>query len=154
MLARGLQKGFGGGTVRLGVGRGGFDVESSHLEGGGSVYHDEWVADRVGGGQELVQVGDRIYTRVYAGGTIAESELKRLGVTKKEVIAYLKSQILQNGDKIRLHKDFYPEPEGDWGYTYKIIDSEEGVPMTTGKECIYYKGQMVFTHIFLLCPVE
>ncbi|MBU0569897.1 hypothetical protein KKB40_03890 [Patescibacteria group bacterium] len=61
LLARGLQKGFGGGTARTGVKRGGFELESSHYETkDGGVYHDEWLANRVGGGQELVEVeGER-----------------------------------------------------------------------------------------------
>lgn len=154
LLSKGLQQGFAGGSIREGVSRSGFDLESSHFEDDGNVYHDEWKADRVGGGQELVKVGDKEYTRVYAGGTVSEEELQRLGITKKDVIGFLKRQILTHGNKIRLRTNFESEQEGDWGYNYKVIDNEAGVPLTTGKERVYYKGQLVFVHNFLICPVE
>jgi hypothetical protein len=155
LLAKGLQKGFGGGTARKRAKRGGFELESSHYEtDSGDVYHDEWLADRVGGGQELVRIGDEKYTRVYAGGTISEEELHGMGITKRDVIGFLKAQILENGEKIRLTTDFGPVEDGDWSYIYRIVDIESDIPLITGKESVHYKGQLTFIHHFLLCPVE
>ena len=154
LLTKGLQKGFGGGTVKKTVGRGGFELDSSHYEADSGVYHDEWLADRVGGGQELVEVGGKRFTRVYAGGTVSEDALKDLGLTIKDIILFLKKQIIDNGDNIRLYTDFEPEAEGDWRYEYKIIDREKNIPATTGKESILYKEELVFVHYFILSPVE
>ena len=153
LLTKGLQGGFAGGTVLKGINRGSFAIESSHAEIFGGIYHDEWMASRAGGGQELVRIGNKIYTRVYAGGTIQEEELKRLGITEKEVTVFLKSQMIKNGDKIRLHSNFESE-EGDWKYKYQILEKEEKIPMTTGKETIYFKGELVFQHNFILSPVD
>lgn len=155
LLTKGLQEGFGGETTRKSVDRGGFSVESSHYETkDGRVYHDEWLADRVGGGQELVEVDGKRFTRVYAGGTISEEALQDFGLTKKNVISFLKKNILENGDNIRFHADFEPEAEGDWQYKYKVIDREESIPVTAGKEYIYYKGKLVFVHHFVISSVE
>ncbi|MBU0572212.1 hypothetical protein KKH23_00905 [Patescibacteria group bacterium] len=155
MLTRGLQEGFGGETTRKSVARGGFTLESSHYETkDGNTYHDEWMADRVGGGQELVEVDGKRFTRVYAGGTISEEALKDFGLTKKDVISFLKKNILENGDKIRLQGNFQPEAEGDWQYKYNVIDREESIPVTVGKEHIYYKGELVFVHNFIISPIE
>ena len=155
LLTKGLQEGFGGGTVRKGVDRGGFKVESSHYETeDGDAYHDEWLANRVGGGQELIEIDGNRFTRVYAGGTISEEALKDLGLTKKDVVGFLKKQILENGENLRLCDDFLPEAEEDWRYEYKIIDKEDDIPVTMGKESIYFKEELVFVHNFVLSPVE
>lgn len=154
ILTKGLQEGYAGGTQVKKVKRGSFTLKSSHLEEDGKEYHDEWAADRVGGGQELIKVGGKKYTRVYAGGTILEEELKKLGIEKKDVTGKLKEFITEYGNKNRLYKDFSPEPEGDWRYKYKIIDKEDNIPVTTGKESIFYKDTLVFVHLLTLCPVE
>jgi len=154
MLVAGLQAGFAGDTDRWAVNRGGFDGESSRLDNGEEIYHDEWFANRAGGGQELVRVGDKTYTRVYAGGAVSEERLSGLGTTRKEVISFLKKFILNYGDEIRLHSNFGPSAEGDWEYAYKILESQEDISMTTGKETIYYKDELVFQHNFILCPVD
>ncbi|MFH1601526.1 MAG: hypothetical protein ABIB61_01060 [Candidatus Shapirobacteria bacterium] len=155
LLSKGLEEGFGGKTVRENVQRGPFELESSHYETEeGNVYHDEWLANRVGGGQEIVEVDGKRFTRVYAGGTVSEEILESLGLTKKEVIAFLKGQITKNGDEIRLYEDFGPESEGDWQYEYQIMDREDDIPVTTGKESIFYQGELVFVHVFALSPIE
>jgi len=155
LLAKGLQKGFAGNTTRKTVERGPFNLESGHYEDkNGNVYHDEWMADRVGGGQEIVEVDGERFTRVYAGGTVSEETLKSLGLTKKEVIGFLKEQITANGNRIRLYEDFGPESEGDWKYEYEILDKEDDIPVTTGKESIFYQGKLVFVHVFALSPIE
>jgi len=154
LLARGLKEGFAGGTVMQGVERGGFNLKSSHFESEGNVYHDEWFADRAGGGQEIVKVEETTFTRVYAGGTIPLEELKVLGISKDDVMAFLKRQMTENGEKIRLHTNFEPEPEGDWQYSYKVLDIDKEIPLTLGKEVIRYKGQMVFVHDFVISPID
>jgi len=154
LLARGLKEGFAGGTVMQGVERGGFNLKSSHFESEGNVYHDEWFADRAGGGQEIVKVGDITFTRVYAGGTIPLEELKGLGISKGDVMVFLKKQMAENGEKIRLHANFEPEAEGDWQYSYRVLDTDKEIPLTLGKEVIKYKGQLVFVHNFVISPID
>jgi len=154
LLTKGLKEGFAGGTVMQDVKRNSFNLKSSHFENKDNVYHDEWFADRAGGGQEIVKVEDITFTRVYAGGTIPLEELKKLGISKGDVVVFLKKQITENGEKIRLHSDFETKPEGDWKYSYKIIDIDKEIPLTIGKETIKYKGQMVFVHYFIISPVD
>src|SRR3989344_4796344 len=105
LLAKGLAQDFAGGTVMSGVKRAGFDFKSSHFEENGNIYHDEWFADRAGAGQEVVKVGDVTYSRVYAGGTLQVEKLQELGTDKGQIMTFLKKQMLENGEKIRLHTD-------------------------------------------------
>ena len=154
LLNKGLKEGYAGGTVKKGVNRGGFKLDSSHFESGSGIYHDEWMAGRVGGGQEIVEVEGKVFTRVYAGGNISETKLKKLKISGKDVIGFLKKQMVENSDSIRLLKDILPDPDGDWQYKYEIIDSEGDIPVTTGKESIFYKNELVFVHILILSPVE
>lgn len=154
LFAAGLRAGFGGGTVMKAIDRGGFNLKLSHFESGGGVYHDEWLADRAGGGQEIVGVGKTTFTRVYAGGTISLEELKKLGISKGDVMAFLGKQIMENGERIRLYSDFEPKPEGDWQYSYKVLETDGEIPLTLGKEVIKYKGQIVFVHDFIISPVD
>ncbi|MBU0569896.1 hypothetical protein KKB40_03885 [Patescibacteria group bacterium] len=92
--------------------------------------------------------------RVYAGGTISEQALQDMGLTKNDVMGFLKKQILENGENIRLNDDFLPEAEGNWRYEYRIIGREEDIPVTMGKESIFFKEELVFVHNFVLSPVE
>lgn len=154
LLNRGLAAGFAGGTVMSGVNRSGFEFKSSHLDDGTNIYHDEWIADRAGGGQEVVKVGDSTYTRVYAGGTLPVEELQKLGTDIGQIMTFLKKQMLEHEKEIRLHTDFTPEPEGDWQYSYKVTGTNPQIPLTMGKEVITYKGNLVFEHDFIICPVD
>lgn len=154
LLSKGLAQGFAGGTVMVGVKRSVFDFKSSHFEENGNIYHDEWFADRAGAGQEVVKVGNITYSRVYAGGTLPVEELQKLGTDKGQIMIFLKKQMLENGEKIRLHTDFTPEAEGDWQYSYKVTDTNPQIPLTMGKEIITFKGNLVFEHDFIICPVD
>ena len=154
LLATGLSEGFAGGSEMQKVERGGFSIKSSHVIEGENVYHDEWFADRAGGGQEIVKVGENTFTRVYAGGTIPLEKLELIGISKSDVMKFLKKQITENKEKIRLHTNFEPEAEGDWQYSYKILDTDREIPLTLGKEVIKYKGQLVFVHDFIISPVD
>lgn len=154
LLAKGLAAGFGNGTVRTGITRGSFDIDSSHLETIKEIYHDEWVAIRIGGGQELVKSGNVTYTRVYAGGVIPTKDLEKMGITIAEIMDVLKKQIVENGEKIRLHTDFEPKLDSPWQYSYKVTGTNKDLSMTTGKELIKYKNTIVFEHDFIICPVE
>jgi hypothetical protein len=154
LFARGLSATYGGNSVyKKGV-RAGFPFESSDFTENGNIYHDEWFADRAGGGQELIKVSGKIFTRVYAGGTISHKKLSKLGLTKAEVIEFLKRQMRENGDHIRLHQDFISDPEGDWLYEYKVIGTNPEIPLTTGRELIYYQKTIVFEQEFIICPVD
>lgn len=154
MLSRGLAAGFACGTVINDVNRGGFNLKSSHLENENGIYHDEWFADRAGGGQEIVKVDEKTYTRVYAGGTIPLKKLADLGISKGDVMAFLKKQIIENGEKIRLNTNFETEADGDWQYCYKVIEGDPGIPLIVGREVISYQGNLVFVHVFIISPVD
>ena len=154
LLSLGLKKGFAGETKFQTISRAQFQLQASHLEKVGSVYHDEWAADRTGGGQELVKVGGQTYTRVYAGGTVSLESLTQLGITKHEIITFLVKCLTQFGEHIRLHESYGPYQDGPWTYRYLILEQNNDIPMTTGKEEILYQKQVVFVHVFVLCPVE
>lgn len=166
LLTLGLQKGFGGETEFAQSDRAGFSISVSHLEdaagdadgnvgsGQPAIYHDEWAADRAGGGQELVRVGEQQFTRVYAGGTISLEALAAVGITKADVMPFLIKMITELGDKTRLEADCPPIQDGDWQYEYTVKERLPEIPLTTGKEVISYKGEVVFVHWFLMCPVE
>ena len=154
LLTQGLLGGFAGGTVRKGSKRGGFAIESSHYEAKNGEYYDEWAASRSGGGQELVRSGDTRYTRLYAGGTTNPTILKNLGITEKDVIDVLVQQLKKLGSRTRLHAPCGPIITGDWEYRYEILEKIPNVAMTVGKESVMYKSELVFVHVFLLCPVE
>lgn len=152
-LTKGLISGYGGQTKFSTTTRGSFQLNVSHLEKGNLTYHDEWLPTNMGGGQELVKVGDQQFTRLYAGGVIKEEKLTKLGITKKNVIAFLKETILKQQGKTRLFQSCNPEPRGDWSYSYQIQYSEKSIPITFGKETIQFQKQTVFVHSFLLCPI-
>lgn len=154
LLTLGLKKGFAGETQFQPTNRAGFTLQSSHLSEDGNTYHDEWAADRTGGGQELVSVEGRTFTRVYAGGTISIAALEHLGITKEAVMEFLIASLNKAGEATRLHENYGPIQDGEWTYQYRIIETNDAIPMTTGKEDIQYKGQLVFTHVFVMCPVE
>lgn len=149
-LTEGLLAGYGGKTQFTRVNRGPFDLKSSHYEKDNMVYHDEW---NNGGGQEIVRVGENMFTRVYAGGEADPELLKKFGTTHQEVISNLISRIQQLGDKTRLFTDCYPEDINGWSYEYKILDNDNQIPVTTGKEIIKFKNQIVFVHVFVLSAV-
>ena len=156
LLTLGLLKGFGGDTNMSTADRAGFPVTISHYQDPetGGVYHDEWAADRAGGGQELVRVGEQQFTRVYAGGTISVAAMAKLGITKQDVMVFLMKMITQLGDETRLEKDCPAVLDGDWQYEYAVKERLPEIPLTCGKETISYKGEVVFVHWFLLTEVE
>jgi len=154
LFSKGLQQGFAGGTVMSDVKRAEFNFKSSHFEEDGNIYHDEWFADRAGAGQEVVKVGDVVYSRVYAGGTLPVEELQKIGTDKGQIMTFLKKQMLENGEKIRLHTNFNSEADGDWQYSYKVTETNSQIHLTMGKEVITFKGNLVFEHDFIICPVD
>ncbi|HOX96202.1 MAG TPA: hypothetical protein PLI45_02375 [Candidatus Woesebacteria bacterium] len=154
LLSLGLKQGFVGETVMQSVERGVFKMKSSHFENEDGTYHDEWMADRTGGGQEIVETDGVSYTRVYAGGTISINALTEMGISIKDVMSFLKKNILEGGEQTRLFADYLPEPDGDWQYSYTILEDEPKIPLTLGKEVIRYQGVLVFIHDFLITPVE
>ena len=153
-LTNGLRVGYAGGKPES-VTRGTVAGKVSHVESTGTVYHDEWfVSKRVGGGQELVIVGDQRFTRLYAGGTPDAAELESLGITGKDVSTYLKRKILELGDNTRLFKNCMPGPDGDWEYGYLLTSNSKSIGLTTGMESIHYKAAPVHLHAFILSPIK
>lgn len=155
LLSQGLEAGYAGGTERQTVTRGPFTIEASQFTSpNNGIYIDQWIADRTGGGQEIVKEGNQTRTRLYAGGTIGIENLRQLGLTKKDVIGYLKRKIKELGGKTRLFEDCNTDPDGDWQYTYHIMQTMGDIPLTVGMETISFKGTRIFAHGFLHTTVE
>lgn len=149
-LTTGLISGYGGKTEFTKTIRGGFELDSSHFQNKEFIYHDEWTNN---GGQELVKVGDELFTRVYCGGEVDQNILSLLKITDKDISKKLKSSIVNFNDKTRLFSDF-ESIENDWKYEYKILDNNDEISVTTGKETIYYQNHPVFIHVFVLSPIK
>lgn len=155
LLSEGLISGYAGETKRQIVQNGPFDLESSQYQTpDGAVYIDNWIADRTGGGQEIAKSGEKTSTRLYGGGTISLKELEDLGLTKKDVTRYLKQKIRELGAKTRLFENCTPDPDGDWQYSYEIMENIENIPLTVDMESISFKGKRVFAHAFIRTTVE
>ena len=150
-LTAGLVAGYGGKTEFIKKERGGFVVKSSHFQNGEMIYHDEWTK---GGGQEIVKIGEESFTRVYAGGVVDKEVLEKLNITHDDVISSLMNKIQKLGEKTRLFADCPADLENDWNYEYKILDQDDQISVTTGKETIKYKDQLVFSHVFVLSPIK
>lgn len=136
-LTTGLLAGYGGQSKFEKVVRGSFELTTSHFENSDITYHDEWTN---GGGQELVSVGKKMFTRVYAGGALGDIKI---------IIPKLIYFLQELKDKTRLFTDC-SLTSGDWSYQYKIIDTDNNVDVTTGKETILFKNKPVFVHVFVL----
>lgn len=153
-LTKGLMHGYASGGVKP-IERAGFTGKASLLEfGQRNKYYDEWFANHTGGGQELVSIGNQAFTRLYAGGTPEQALLDSLGVTKAEVGDYLRKKIIELKEATRLFATCTPPADGDWHYSYTILDDHPAIAITVAKERITYKGTDVHIHIFTLCPVR
>ena len=152
-LTNGLIAGYAGETNFSKIERGGFPFKSSHLEKDGLIYHDEWLASRVGGGQEIIAVEGLQFTRLYAGGVVDEEELAALGTNIEEVINFLKKTIIELSEQTRLFNNCQLRPNNDWFYSYTVIDHDQTPSITTAREQIFFKNRVVFVHIFTLCPI-
>lgn len=154
ILSKGLGEGYVGKNVRGQVDRAGFSLETSDYQGPEGRYHDEWAAHQNGGGQEIVETpnGEKA-TRVYAGGTLDEEELKKLGLTGKDVIGKLIFFVNKLGDKTRLDENA-ELTEKDWKYTHKVLKSVKEIPVDISEETITYKDTLVFIHFHINSPVN
>lgn len=132
--------------------RGKFAMVSSVIDDGSVDYIDQWFPGQMGGGQEILEVDGKRYTRVYAGGTVDDAILSSLGITKGDVMGCLKRALLSAGGKTRFDKVFVLE-ENMWSYQYTPAEPDETTGMITGKEIISYKNTPVFVHFFIISPV-
>ena len=159
-IAKALTEGLTGGYAGKGkiskIDRASFRGSASHSEPlPDSLYHDEWfVKDYLGGGQELVRVGNEMFTRLYGGGTPTPEKLTELGITIDEVGDYLKRKIVELKDKTRLFEECRPEPDGDWQYLYEMLMKDPNIPVIMSSESIIYKGTRVHWHPFILSPIR
>jgi len=151
-LTSGLLAGYAGKTDFKGIFRGGFEMKQSHFTDNEITYHDEWLPNRTGGGQEFVEIGGQKFTRLYAGGLVNEQSLQELGIDENEVISTLINQIKLAGDKTRLDAD-YESTDENWKYCYKVKKQIDEVGLLVGREKIKYQGKLVFIHYFLLSPI-
>lgn len=155
LLTKGLLKGFAGGSEPKEIIRSPFSGKSNSLEiEGEGVYIDQWFGGELGGGQELVMNGEEIFTRVYAGGTIAEEKLKKMRTTKAEVLKFLSGAITTLGSETRLFQTVTLAGSDGWGYDYRILQRIPELSTTLAKETISVNGKDVFVHFFVLCPVS
>lgn len=156
LLSKGLAKGYAGSTQREKVSRGNFTLDSSEFSSEpGEFYIDQWIADKLGGGQEIAEIGEIKATRLYAGGVANDQTLESLNISKDDVTGKLIQFIQKAKEKTRLVEN-YEALDADWQYSYKIIKTpkEIGVQLTITLETITYKGITVFAHGFLLSPIE
>lgn len=155
-LTQGLLKGYAGDGEITDIVRAGFSGKVSHQTlGPDEIYHDEWfVPTHLGGGQELVKVGQEMYTRVYAGGTPLPEKLAKLGITTKDVGAYLKRKIVELGEQTRLDTECKPAADGEWRYEYVVLLHDKNIEVIVGVESIYYRDERVHIHPFVLSPVK
>lgn len=152
LLGKGLAGGYGASNYSKGE-RSGFELDINDYKGPDGKYHDEWAAHQNGGGQKLIETSDgRKWTRVYAGGSLDEGTLSKLGITGEQVSEKIKFFLGKLGDKTRF--DFeVTDTEDDWEYSYKIDREEKEIPLVVGSERIEYKGSLVFTHEIINSPV-
>lgn len=148
-LAKGLTAGFAGKSTFEKIVRGKFPMVSSSYAEEGISYIDQWFPGHMGGGQEILEVEGKRYTRVYAGGTVADSVLSPLGISKADVMECLKKTLLAAGEKTRFDEQYLRE-DGAWKYQYTPADPDETTGMISGKEIISYKNTPVFVHLFII----
>lgn len=155
ILVKGLLAGFAGTSTFGRAIRGEFTLTSSEVPftEKGSLYIDQWIGKRSGGGQELAQCEDEQITRVYAGGTVSLEVLTALGIQDSDIMAYLKEKLMVLSGKTRLSTPVDPIVDGDWEYRYDVLYQMSEISLTIGKEIIMYKSTPVFIHIFLNSPV-
>ena len=151
-LAKGLTAGFAGKSTFEKIVRGKFPMVSSSFIADDIVYLDQWFPGHMGGGQEILEVEGERYTRVYAGGTVEDSVLSPLGISKADVMKCLKKTLLAAADKTRF-RDPYRIEDGAWAYQYTPADPDETTGMISGKEIISYKNTPVFVHLFIISSV-
>ncbi|OGM32466.1 hypothetical protein A2803_03275 [Candidatus Woesebacteria bacterium RIFCSPHIGHO2_01_FULL_44_21] len=155
ILTKGLLSGYINDTNVLTTERGAFLFSSSDYRGPEGNYHDEWIGKRSGGGQEIVQAGDKRYTRLYAGGTLDDETLLQLGITRKQISEFRTEAIEKGLDQTRLETVFnYESEDRKWLYGYDIESDEQEFNLMIGREQILYNEEIVFLHKFLLTPVE
>jgi len=154
ILTKGLGEGYMGKTARGQVERAGFTLETSDYKGSEGEYHDEWAAHQNGGGQELAKdVNGEMATRVYAGGTLEEEKLAKLGLTGKVVIGKLVFFVGELGDKTRLDQDT-EMTDGKWKYKHRVLKSVIEIPVDVSEETITYDDNLVFIHFHVNSPVR
>lgn len=153
ILAKGLLATFAGSNAVTDVTRGTVSLTGTETTVNDATYIDQWLVKRTGAGQEIAVKGSDAVVRSYAGGVVPDATLSALGITEAEVIATLKSMLLQLRDSTRLTQTVAPVRNGDWTYAYRVTDTYPEVSLAIGVETIAYKGTVVFVHAFLVADV-
>jgi hypothetical protein len=153
-LAEGLMVGFASNSSFSSAKRGVFSFRSSSVKTQNFSYEDQWLKAKTGGGQEVVKVGSRQFTRLYAGGVVDQAKLEKLAITEFDVNNFLKSILKEQREKVRLFNSCPPIARDQWTYSYEILAESPAISLTVSKETIWYQREEVFVHAFLLCPVR
>lgn len=162
-ITESLRRGFAGETHIASKFENGFTVKyvsNRELDGvnEGSAYFDQWTKGRLGVGMELGKVvnpkDEESLGRVYGGGTLADEELKDLGISGGQIRDKLKDMLTEYGESARLFSDFHPDPEGPWKYDYEIITRDPKFGLTTSREMVSFNGVCVFIHPFIICELR
>lgn len=152
LLGKGLAGGYGASNYSKGD-RAGFSIDINDYQGTEGKYHDEWAAHQNGGGQEIIETFDgKKWTRVYAGGSLDEESLSKLGISGKDVSEKIIFFLGKLGEKTRFDSEI-ADTEEDWSYSYKIDREEKDIPLIVGCERVEYKGSLVFTHEIINSPI-
>jgi hypothetical protein len=152
-LTQGLQKGYGDDADFSDVAEDGLAFKTVEKQFPGITYKDRYADLRPTFGQEIVSDGDQTMFRVYVGKSVPAQRLEELGLHENDIIRFLKQIILEHGDKIRMY-DPYKFVEGEWEYSYTIIDRDDVIGLVTGKEIIKFKDNTVFGHNFFVPIIE
>lgn len=155
-FTKGLLLGYAGKSSLAKIKRGKFVGVKSVVASDKWIYRDEWFVDeRVGGGQELIELVNGIkYTRVYAGGTVKQKELIDLGIDLKTVGDKLKEFLNLLGSSTRLDVDCFAEIGKDWEYEYRITSDFDELGIIVSIELLRFKGVVVHVHPFIISPIK
>jgi hypothetical protein len=154
ILSKGLGEGFSSKNGWGKVERAGFQMDTTHHEGPEGNYDDRWTGNQNAAGQELsVNANGGKASRVYGGGSLEEEGLGKLGLTGKDVMKKLVFFITRLGDKTRLDEEAV-FIDGDWRYSYKILENVREIPVLVGEEKIKFQDKLVFIHFHINTPIK
>jgi hypothetical protein len=158
LLTKGLSEGFAGNADKKRLFIAGVEFERTAFRNfDGGEYVDTWSPK---GGFEVAHVNGENEIRLYMGRVVNEATLKRLGITKKDVLNQLKLNLRKLGNKTRLYENCGPIFDGDdeayskWRYEHLVLKRDEPFGLQISVETMFYKNENrawepVFCHYFM-----